>query len=1327
MSKNILENLISTKKAKNKSLEWVHNNCSYQVLERELIRRKQTNRQEVYDFLKSEFPKSDYDVETIDKISVFLNISPIEVIEWDRYRLVPDTVANHFLVNDSSWLLSKVVPKRVPSEFLFKTLLKDERFYKYSNLIAILQDEFKMKLFSLENIDLMKFPKDISLVDLLPSSGYYDSHDYFNKTLNSLVTNLINNNNIESLIFLLNEKHQAIYFFRECCGKKEVDDFIRLIESFPKEFILEKAPELYLENLIYKEDYSQVISLIKEAKFANAFYVASRAIKSKNSLDEYYQLLNNVLDEILSLFSLYDNAQEASVLIRHPLVNRLSFDDYSRMVNFLEETDKKILDDLEREKNEKFTTWKKESIDKGQFWCSVERYREIFERKSQEELLSFLKSINEKIIDKLYYITEIFFSKFENNIKIAVTLFDWKNWDDYRVQEKLLTGLIEKAIIEKDFDTLRMIMKDFVYLFCHYCENKKDKVSMDEYLDFLNVLPKDILNRLNFEKFSIEEIIKLIESQVSKTLSDYNYTNIIRLVPNEVLNRLLAREDEKFMLWRKKCFDEKSFAIDIKYYRSFLEDLNKEKLIRYLCNLHTFYMTPSLSMAIEYLRLHNADMTKTEVLNFLDMADTIFMMMDHSSSSELRNHKEFFLKNIINSKNPLESLNNIEDTFLKNNLPFIGKIFKVVEFLHPIIIGDLPSFSKLGQNSIKTVIFADLLKASFGSNNRSLREYLENIERGYNLFCRIVQEDLIYENLTLDEKNTLDTFCSHLIRLYFNTSKGKTSNVVFDGDALENISMLKELFSKDGKVDYDLPDRIVRMFCHFSGIDTVSGAKEYMAKKVSIRDAQNRERAKEKFTIVKGDLIKGLNKIDYLSYLLQNGILAKEFLNDAADSDRTPFDTDVSMVLEDITSEEIDLSKFIAGKYGPIWIVLKKDDRFIDTYSSELKKSFDFSKLELYHRDTEKKEHCGIRTGFASSEIDYFLVKDYDSRIGLEIAMNGFYIPVFNTKRELLFSPKDYDELREKMEGLSYYNENTYNFSQNLNVFMDVDVASHLKAQQEKIMAIRSQIQAIVRDVLKEYNLGLEDAITGKLDDGKVEFCETGSSKRGTSVLEDYDFDFIMRIDNPIFESEIFKEIKNRLLQAFGKNSDDESVIYNGDFRLKKVNLSDTVVDIDISFVRRTNKISYSTDMCLYDRLKTIKNIDEEKYSLVLSNIVTAKTVLKKAGVYKPSRKAKNEGGLGGVGIENWVLQHGGSFHDAAKSFLEASENLSFCDFKKKYIIWDFGENHLGIERNNYLHDNFIDNMNEEGYMKMKRTLEEYLKTFNHESLNKKTNSNLNR
>ena len=80
-------------------------------------------------------------------------------------------------------------------------------------------------------------------------------------------------------------------------------------------------------------------------------------------------------------------------------------------------------------------------------------------------------------------------------------------------------------------------------------------------------------------------------------------------------------------------------------------------------------------------------------------------------------------------------------------------------------------------------------------------------------------------------------------------------------------------------------------------------------------------------------------------------------------------------------------------------------------------------------------------------------------------------------------------------------------------------------------------------------------------------------------------------------------------------------------------------------------------------------------------------------------------GGLGGVGIENWVLQHGGSFQQAARDFLTTADRYpNFEDFCAHYPVWDYGENHKGIRSKP--HDNFVaDNMNPEGYERMKEAL----------------------
>ena len=43
--------------------------------------------------------------------------------------------------------------------------------------------------------------------------------------------------------------------------------------------------------------------------------------------------------------------------------------------------------------------------------------------------------------------------------------------------------------------------------------------------------------------------------------------------------------------------------------------------------------------------------------------------------------------------------------------------------------------------------------------------------------------------------------------------------------------------------------------------------------------------------------------------------------------------------------------------------------------------------------------------------------------------------------------------------------------------------------------------------------------------------------------------------------------------------------------------IDDVIVDIDITFTEKTDKVTYSTDMCLVERLEHIKAIDKDKYT----------------------------------------------------------------------------------------------------------------------------------
>jgi len=137
-------------------------------------------------------------------------------------------------------------------------------------------------------------------------------------------------------------------------------------------------------------------------------------------------------------------------------------------------------------------------------------------------------------------------------------------------------------------------------------------------------------------------------------------------------------------------------------------------------------------------------------------------------------------------------------------------------------------------------------------------------------------------------------------------------------------------------------------------------------------------------------------------------------------------------------------------------------------------------------------------------------------------------------------------------------------------------------------------------------------------------------------------------------------------------------------------------VPVDISFLGYKNDNQLYSDVALKKVLDNIQATDEVKYNKVIANIVKAKEDLSTAGVYK-----KFDGGIGGVGVETWVLRNGGSYEEASKSFMEvANKSASLEEFKQNYAIADFG-----INRQKNTADNFVENLTPESFEKMKSTL----------------------
>ena len=494
--------------------------------------------------------------------------------------------------------------------------------------------------------------------------------------------------------------------------------------------------------------------------------------------------------------------------------------------------------------------------------------------------------------------------------------------------------------------------------------------------------------------------------------------------------------------------------------------------------------------------------------------------LSQSNASEVAKHAAEFAGVLLDgdlAKAP-EKLAQIEQIFLHNHLPYVGKVYLVFRTMHPSLdletnfeyaghfgsdsrispvlqqaTGDLKS-GKLDQmlNSRDVIILSDLLRASFNSNNRSIREYLDTLKNGQALLDQLNSGDLDWDTFnqptslmdkdTKANYDTLSTFAWHLATIYNSTLPGKEHPYQLihqqaDQDINDSLQTdftnLTSLIKPNGR--YSLADRAVRYFAHFIGIKDLADAERYMNDAVEEADARNRKTAEYLTTtgepkLQPGDLVKGMGGwssygISNLDNIMQNGATSKEFLGDASWTDTTPLDTDLSIVLakaiRDGTVSETLKHVFAYTFGGGLWAVLKRENAngessFVVTRSgqdnareADVVQARKEGKPEAYYIGFDHPDHYGIRVGFSMSLVSFFITDDTkikdlfddpsDARSDstpvsevtkLEIALNGFYIPVVDKdSEELIFTPDDYDNMRAQMSGLSYYRTGDYQFA----------------------------------------------------------------------------------------------------------------------------------------------------------------------------------------------------------------------------------------------------------------------------------------------------------
>ena len=374
------------------------------------------------------------------------------------------------------------------------------------------------------------------------------------------------------------------------------------------------------------------------------------------------------------------------------------------------------------------------------------------------------------------------------------------------------------------------------------------------------------------------------------------------------------------------------------------------------------------------------------------------------------------------------------------------------------------------------------------------------------------------------------------------------------------------------------------------------------------------------------------------------------------------------------------------------------------------------SELELFK---EREEINSNSPYLEDGSVNYLENPKDNNELALlknEIVKNGFYIPIIDFSGKIIFTTKEYDELKQKMSGLSHYGSQEYHleehqysdYTERIKGLLESNKRETKSQSQKVYQALSSIIQQIPIDEKTSQTFQVKNHIGIDLTLNSVEVLETGSSARGTNVPYDYDFDYIFRLNSSLInDAEKMQVFRTKICESLNIHP-----IQTGDFRDVQATIPGLgTIKLDITFIQKNDKVEYSTEMALQDRMDTIYKNNPSVGDEVKANVILTKLLFKQAGCYKPARKDNKQGGMGGVGIENWITQNGGTLESAAKSFLQVSEGKSYEEFKKIYHVHDYGKNHMYKKKQKYPYDDFIfDNMNSIGYQKMQEVLRKYIR-----------------
>lgn len=842
--------------------------------------------------------------------------------------------------------------------------------------------------------------------------------------------------------------------------------------------------------------------------------------------------------------------------------------------------------------------------------------------------------------------------------------------------------------------------------------------------DLRKYIPEDYINNQGLSA-SDKQLVTLLLAQEDNTLGSRFLLNNLEQFPN-----LVDGEGQPNLTFFDKAAVQGSSLVDI--FTSYLTPALLETAPPVQRGFWQHYLESSTSLRSLMIR----SKTRVEELLIQSNGSTelikpyleVMTKIDESPSQEIQRLKNQLLDQIIKTPNPMAAYSHIESVFVFNNLPQVGKIFRVFDILHPNIQQESNMYSPIltkahhergAYKQRLDIVYRDLLRTHILSGNRSLREYLTFLKDGVTVFDQVNQEKSISER---DKQKAIYTL-KRLKTLHINSLLGKQEVLEDQLPEIEDLSteitaLKRSLGVTQGQT---IKGRIEQMFLKPAGyrsIEEVLQAMSSAKKEASQRSLRYIEQTKD-IKLGEGDLIKGVNE-QYIESILQNGSVAKEYLGSSAGSDSTPFGTDVTEVTVEDAKEgwNVAITKSAfggTGGYGQLGLVFKDRGKFQKTTPTDPAK-YDPAKYEVYHTGVVGERHKDVRTGLPSTEIDFMIATDNlltnqheMEKIYYAIAQQGFYIPVANKEGKVIFTPEIYQQYRHTFDGVEAFDGDPLSVSelkqQDPGYIQLQQIIEQVKTDEQATTQLFDRIRLMVEQTLADKSVKLQDEFDNSWLGARL--YDTGSTGRHTNTPGQYDFDLMLILDSSDFSKAI--QTKDSLMQKLKADKDNSHTESSGYVQLRTQGATGIAegltLDVDIGIGKKSTIRPFASHDAIAEKLRWIReNLGEDKYYQVIGNIVLAKQILKEGHAYKKLE----DGGFGGVGTENWILLNGGNVAEAMRSFWQTSHTngttLAFEQFKTRYKILD-----AGINLKKGYHDNFVYNMSEAGYNALLLTAANFL------------------